>query len=140
MRDKILAEKASALQAELEAWAMEQNVLKVGERLLFSLRIGKAVLVAREEAQQLLEMEPVKFFSIKRLTDVGAPHSLASRASRAIKFESIMESPDKHIHTMREWLEVYDSESIKRIPNLGKKSLEWMIRLIHESGLQLHEA
>ncbi len=143
MRDKLLNEKANAIQTELEAWAKEHNVLKAGEQLFFSLRISEVPLVAHEKVNELLEMKPEEFFSIKRLVDMGAPRPLATRASHAVKwncYKGAGHNMEVCIHTVREWLETYDTERVKRIPNLGKKSLEWIIRLMNENGIHLRDA
>jgi len=144
MRDQLLTEKIIAIRQELEVWAMENNVLKAGEGLVFSLRIERMVLVRCDNGEHFLEMKPAEFFSIKRLVDIGTPRQIASRITHFVvedihwdRFGSKIAEP---IVTMREWLlVVHDTGSLNRIPGIGKTSVAWMKRLLNNSGLLLHD-
>ena len=87
-------------------------------------------------------MNVADFFSEVRLLAIGTPHQLAVRAANGIAHDWVWGGGRKRLTdtmNMQEFLDVYGSRELLRVPNLGKKSVTWMVRLMREEGLPLSD-
>lgn len=138
MRNKLITDKVQALQQELETWATKQGLLEPGERIIFTMRIEKASLVAYMDIDQLYSMEAREFFSISRICSFGATHQLAARIAHYIMDETCCYSRGEieRCKSMREFLaENPSSAHLLRIPNLGRICVKQMMHMMRECGL-----
>ncbi len=146
MRKHLLDQLTTTVQRAFDEWAAKSGVLPigVGECVVVSFRVEKPVRTRRSDSRKLLEMNVVDFFSVARLVQIGAPHALAVRAASCIETDWTWEDGQRkraaNTLTMREFLDAYSRQEMMRIPNLGKKSIAWVIRLMREDGLPLSDS
>lgn len=137
MRKRIEA-KVAELQKELQRWAEEQEVIKRGEQIVLSFNI--------EGAPSLIQdMSMDDFFSVNRLVSFGVAHPLAVRISKYIGYyeqywdHSTSPPTDTRLHnSVGEFIAQPDPiNTFFRIPNLGRKCIKEVIRVLRESGFNL---
>jgi DNA-directed RNA polymerase alpha subunit len=132
-RDHLIIDKVRELQDLLEKWAENSQILKPGERIVFSLRIEGVPTVVHADAENLWEMPTREFFSAKRLQNLGVKRIIAVRISNCMLNECGSEM------SMRKFLMEKDKRELLRIPNFGSKSVVAMIRVLAEAGMTLKE-
>ena len=141
MHRKLLAEKAEQIQKALATWAKKGHVLGPGQRIVFSMRIEVVSTVVRDagDAEGLLNIEAVQFFTRQRLEAEGGTHSLVSRAMTCVKYRAMdfNKLPEgNRSYRMVDFLRQFpDSREVLRMTNVGKKSGRLIIAAIQRAGL-----
>ncbi len=142
MRDKLITERANAIQQELEAWAEETSILQPGERLTFSLRIERTATVVRDVGKDPLELSVSDFFTAKRLREAGVPKESHVRLINSVvndcsyRFGSGEEGKTASNTTLREFLDARpDAKHMLRVPYFGKVCLKGFVQVLEASGI-----
>jgi len=126
VRKQLLDQLAATIQRTLDAWTAENGALSKVERVALSLCIEKSARTSRADSEELLKMNVADFFSEVRLLAIGTPHQLAVRAANGIAHDWVWGGGRKRLTdtmNMQEFLDVYGSRELLRVPNLGKKAL-----------------
>lgn len=132
-REVAIATKTNELQTLLEEWAKDSQILKPGERLVFSLGIEGVPTVAQVIASGVWNMPAGKFFDRRRLKEHGVHFSMASSIHNVILNDGAEMMP------LREFIAEYSMSYLLRRPNLGPKSVSEMVRVLAEVGMTLRD-
>ena len=142
-RDRLVDEKSKSIQETLKKWAEEQDFLKPGEQLVFTLEIQNIKLVTRARRQSVdLDMLVFDYFDHNRLAEAGVPSNVALRMHNAIRnyaYNPIAGEPwDYSTTTVHEYLKIFSTWAVwARIPNFGRVCRNNLGFLFHEAGIAL---
>ena len=132
--ENLLFEKQWELQRILERWAEETGILKVGERIVFSLRIEKIATVACEPAApDLLSATVREFFTRERLKRAGEDRFVEKLPNHFSRLQ---------IRTLQE-LVGYSREELRRHSRyrsqmgFGDRTLDIIENVLAQGGLSL---
>lgn len=139
-REELLAVKAEEIKKEIESWARENNVLTVGEQIVFTLRVAPVEIVrhSRDGKLPYAEMHADHFFSVETLAELGVLKLLRVRACHLPRY-AIGESWDSAKELpLREFLAQYPRSKLlrPRIMNIGKRTKGAVVDAVHRAGFQ----
>ena len=142
LRDDVFEEKVDEVQKMLIVWADATGILAPGEQIKFSMYIDGVPTVVQEEDKHpnaMEQMHPEQFFAHDRLLEAGATPGIVSRILNSVRIECMPWGGEPAITTMQEFLKKRNSDvaSLMRTPNLGRKSVLPMVKLILEAGLSI---
>ena len=143
MRERLIADKKSQIQAELEQWAIDQAILNLGEQITVSIRITGV-----NDPASFIGMSIREFFTRTRFLDAGVARTQATYVScfliEGLRTDVPLLDPfeKKQISTVGEFVQYLPR--IYYLPNLGdrrKKTKSWQYiqQVLRDAGLELKE-
>ena len=130
MREQKLHEKALEIQSMLEGWAIENNILGAGERIVFSSprieRVSTVVIENSSSLEELRKMPVMEFFTEARLLALGAPQRTTANILTAISRVALEwvhnEGWVARIANMSEFMKMFPTEKqVAAIQYIGAK-------------------
>ncbi len=133
-RDELLAAKSAEVQDMLETWAQANILLSSGEQIEFTLTIKKVSLVVQGNTIDYGNMTVTEFFSHDRLTKCNLTRGNVPRIANCIRNE--FGCIGQTNITVAEFVDQWSVRKLLRIPNMGRKATEEIVRLLGEVGFK----
>lgn len=139
-RSEVLAAKAAELSKDLQAWAAE--ILGPGEQLVISFRVLDIPLIVQEDEMSILNLPYMEFFTVERLQAFEGSSATVTRAHNCLFYyrDDIREESKKDGEpTLRDFLAVVNVTELLRFPNVGRKSVTLIQRVLQDANLSLKD-
>ena len=139
-----LTQKAREIQAQLEEWVRENDLLSAGERIVFSLRIERTETIVNQDEQDFLGLSVKEFFTKARFLKCGVSAHMAVAGAISCLVDEFHFGGRKDaspVSTMRELLadERFTQPKLLRLANFGPKSLQAVLAVMESVGVEVRK-